>query len=295
MTVNILPGEPEAFSLFGEPLYRAPMRAEIYEAQKARYDEAYQNYVNDPDDADNIIWLGRRTAYLGRYREACAIFSIGAKKHPDDPRFPRHRGHRFITMRLFHRAIEDFERAEKLMDSSANEIEPDGIPNDRDQPVSSLQTNVWYHLGLGYYLIGEYEKAERAYEKGIKAWDIPDNYASFANWYYQTLRFLGKDDEAKALIEKANPDMDLIENGMYLNLLLVFKGELPVEELEKEMRSSGELGLVTLGYGIAAWHLINDEKEKATDLLKEIVSIKGWAGFGYIAAEAMYKRMGYSL
>ncbi len=295
MTVNILPGEPEAFSLFGEPLYRAPMRAEIYEAQKARYDEAYQNYVNDPDDADNIIWLGRRTAYLGRYREACAIFSIGAKKHPDDPRFPRHRGHRFITMRMFHRAIEDFERAEELMDSSANEIEPDGIPNDRNQPVSSLQTNVWYHLGLGYYLIGEYEKAERAYEKGIKAWDIPDNYASFANWYYQTLRFLGKDDEAKALIEKANPGMDLIENGMYLNLLLVFKGELPVEELEKEMRSSGELGLVTLGYGIAAWHLINDEKEKAANLLKEIVSIKGWAGFGYIAAEAMYKRMGYSL
>jgi tetratricopeptide (TPR) repeat protein len=295
MTVNILPGEPEVFSLFGEPLYRAPMRAEIYEAQKARYDEAYENYVKDPEDADNIIWLGRRTAYLGRYREACAIFSIGAKKHPDDPRFPRHRGHRFITMRMFHRAIEDFERAEELMDSSANEIEPDGIPNDRNQPVSSLQTNVWYHLGLGYYLIGEYEKAERAYEKGIKVWDIPDNYASFANWYYQTLRFLGKDEEAKALIEKASPDMDLIENGMYLNLLLVFKGEMPVEELEKEMRSSGELGLVTLGYGIAAWYLINDEKEKATDLLKEIVSIKGWAGFGYIAAEVMYKRMGYSI
>jgi len=295
MTANILPGEPEAFSLFGEPLYRAPMRAEIYEAQKARYDEAYENYVKDPEDADNIIWLGRRTAYLGRYREACAIFSIGAKKHPDDPRFPRHRGHRFITMRMFHRAIEDFERAEELMDSSANEIEPDGIPNDRNQPVSSLQTNVWYHLGLGYYLIGEYEKAERAYEKGIKAWDIPDNYASFANWYYQTLRFLGKDEEAKALIEKASSEMDLIENGMYLNLLLVFKGEMSVEELEKEMRSSGELGRVTLGYGIAAWYLINDEKEKAADLLKEIVSIKGWAGFGYIAAEAMYKRMGYGL
>ena len=89
--------------------------------------------------------------------------------------------------------------------------------------------------------------------------------------------------------------MDLIDNGMYLNLLLVFKGDMPVEELEKEMRSSGELGLVTLGYGIAAWYLINDDKEKAASLLKEIVSIKGWAGFGYIAAEAMYKRIGYSL
>ena len=293
MIFKILPGEPEAFNIYGEPLYRSPMRDDIYEAQKIRYDEAYENYVNDPNDADNIIWLGRRTAYLGRYREACAIFSIGAEKHPEDPRFPRHRGHRFITMRLFDRAIEDFEKAEKLMDSSANEIEPDGIPNERNQPVSSLQTNVWYHLGLGYYLTGEYEKAEKVYEKGINAWDIPDNYASFANWYYQTLRFLGKDEKARKLIEKASPDMDLIENGMYLNLLLVFKGELPIEELEKEMRSSGELGLVTLGYGIAAWYLINEEKEKAISLLKEIVSIKGWAGFGYIAAEAMYKKLGF--
>ena len=125
MTVNILPGEPEAFSLFGEPLYRAPMRAEIYEAQKARYDEAYENYVKDPEDADNIIWLGRRTAYLGRYREACAIFSIGAKKHPEDPRFPRHRGHRFITLRYLDRAVNDFEKAAELIRGKEDEIEFD--------------------------------------------------------------------------------------------------------------------------------------------------------------------------
>ena len=295
MTGDYLPAEPETFSLFGKPLYRSPMRAEIYEAQKKRYEEAYRNYKADPEDADNIIWLGRRLAYVGKYREACAIFTIGAEKYPEDPRFPRHRGHRFLTLRLIDRAIEDFELAASLMDKDANEIEPDGIPNERNQPVSSLQTNVWYHLGLGYYLKGEYEKAESCYEKGIKAWDIPDNYASFANWYYQTLRFLGKEEEAKKLIEKADPDMDLIENGMYNNLLLMYRGDIPTEKMEAELKEMGELGLVTIGYGIAAWYLINEEKEKAAKLLKDIVSIKGWAGFGYIAAEAMYKRLGYSL
>lgn len=295
MTGDYLPAEPETFSLFGKPLYRSPMRAEIYEAQKKRYEEAYKNYKADPEDADNIIWLGRRLAYLGKYRESCAIFTIGAEKYPEDPRFPRHRGHRFLTLRLFDRAIEDFELAESLMDQDANEIEPDGIPNERNQPVSSLQTNVWYHLGLGYYLKGNYAKAIKSYEKGINAWDIPDNYASFANWYYQSLRFLGKEEEAKKLIEKADPDMDLIENGMYNNLLLMFRGDIPTEQMEGELKEMGELGLVTIGYGIAAWYLINEEKEKAVKLLKDIVSIKGWAGFGYIAAEAMYKRLGYSL
>ncbi len=292
---EFLPGEPEAFSLFGKPLYRSPMRQEIYEAQKKRYEEAYVNYKTDPEDPNNIIWLGRRLAYLGKYREACAFFTIGMEKYPEDPRFPRHRGHRFITLRLFERAIEDFELAESLMNQKGNEIEPDGIPNERNQPVSSLQTNVWYHLGLGYYLLGNYEKAVEAYEKGISAWDIPDNYASFANWYYQALRFLGREDDAKKLIEEADPDMDLIENGMYMNLLLMYRGDIPTEKMEEELSKMGELGLVTIGYGIAAWYLINDQKEKATKLLRDIVSIKGWAGFGYIAAEAMYKRLGYSL
>ena len=29
-------------------------------------------------------------------------------------------------------------------------IEPDGMPNPQNIPVSSLHTNIWYHLGLAY-------------------------------------------------------------------------------------------------------------------------------------------------
>ena len=32
--------------------------------------------------ADNLIWLGRRTAYLGRYKDAIRIYSDGIKKFP---------------------------------------------------------------------------------------------------------------------------------------------------------------------------------------------------------------------
>lgn len=294
MTIDVLPAEPETFSLFGKPLYRAPMREEIYEAQKKRYEEAYRNYKADPEDADNIIWLGRRLAYLGRYREACAVFTIGHEKYSEDARFLRHRGHRFLTLRLIDRAIEDFELAASLMDHTKNDVEPDGIPNERNQPISSLQTNVWYHLGLGYFLKGEYEKAVTVYDKGIKTWEIPDKYASFGNWYYQTLRHLGRDDEAEELLEKASPDMDLLENWAYLDLLLLFKGEKPVEELEDKMRESG-LSMATQGYGVAFWYLMSGEKEKAVALLEKILTETGWASFGYIAAEALYKRLGYSI
>jgi tetratricopeptide (TPR) repeat protein len=282
MPEPILPAEPEAFSLLGAPLYRQPMRAEIYESQKKLYDAALKNYLKNREDPDNILWLGRRTAYLGRYREACAIFSIGAEKHPENPWFPRHRGHRFLTMRLIDRAVDDFEKAAKLMEGMPHSIEPDGIPNDRNTPVSSLQTNVWYHLGLARYIQGDWKRAAEAYKKGIEAWEINDNYASFANWYYLALRRMGKDAQAEKVLKRAEPGMDLIENQGYLDLLLLYKGVYkPKELLEKK----------GLRYGIAAWHLINGEEKKAEKLLKDILSSEEWAAFNHLAAEAEYKRI----
>jgi len=242
--MNILPGEPEAFSLFGKPLYRSPIQPGTENSQQKKYEEALKNYQKDPNDPENIIWLGRRTAYLGRYREACAIFSLGIDKYPDNPEFYRHRGHRFLTMRLIERAADDFETAAVLMEGIPLMIEPDGMPNARNTPVSSLQGNVWYHLGLAYYLLGEYEKAIDAYWKGIATWDIDDNFVAMANWLYQSLRLLGRDEEAEKLLEKAVPGMDLIENQGYLDLLLMFKKGYNPEETEKP----------GLSYGIAFWH-----------------------------------------
>ena len=281
-----LPGEPETFNLFGEPLFMTPLRPEIMESQKKLYDEALKNWEMNPDDPDNIIWLGRRTAYLGRFREAIAIFSIGIDKYPDDPRMYRHRGHRFITLRFFDQAINDFEKAAKLIEGKQDEIEPDGIPNERGIPVSSLHFNIWYHLALAYYLKADFEKALYAYEMCMKASEIDDKLIATAHWYYMAYRRLGRKAEADKILEKIHPDMDIIENIHYYKCLMMYKGENTPEALMKEARDMGDLGLVTIGYGVANWYNYNGEKNKAKEILKEIVSVEGWAGFGYIAAEA---------
>jgi tetratricopeptide (TPR) repeat protein len=96
-------------NLFGEPLYQQLPNTEEIGKQNALYEAALREWESKPDDADAIIWLGRRTAYLGRIREAAAIFSHGIKVHPEDPRMYRHRGHRFISLRLFDQAIDDLD------------------------------------------------------------------------------------------------------------------------------------------------------------------------------------------
>jgi tetratricopeptide (TPR) repeat protein len=289
-----LPEDPETFSLFGEPLFKTPLRADILERQKKLYDEALKNYETDPDDADNIIWLGRRTAYIGDFRKSIAIYSMGIKKHPTDPRMYRHRGHRFITLRFFDQAISDFEKAAELIEGKPDEIEPDGIPNERGIPVSSLHFNIWYHLGLAYYLKADFEKALHAYEMCMKASEIDDKVIATAHWYYMTLRRINRKDQAEKILEKITDDMDVIENHHYHKCLMMYKGENTPEEVMKEAYEMGALGLVTTGYGVANWYNYTGDEEKAAGILREIVSVEGWAGFGYIAAEADLYHMGLS-
>ncbi|MCW4013182.1 MAG: hypothetical protein NWF07_09365 [Candidatus Bathyarchaeota archaeon] len=289
-----LPEDPETFSLFGEPLFKTPLRADILERQKKLYDEALKNYESDPEDADNIIWLGRRTAYIGDFRKSIAIYSMGIEKHPTDPRMYRHRAHRFITLRFFDQAISDFEKAAELIEGKPDEIEPDGIPNERGIPVSSLHFNIWYHLGLAYYLKADFEKALHAYEMCMKASEIDDKVIATAHWYYMTLRRLGRKAEAEKILEKITADMDVIENHHYHKCLMMYKGENTPEDLMKEAYEMGDLGLVTTGYGVANWYHYTGEKEKAAKILRDIVAVEGWAGFGYIAAEADLYHMGLS-
>jgi len=289
-----LPEDPETFSLFGEPLFKTPLRADILERQKKLYDEALTNYEADPEDADNIIWLGRRTAYIGDFRKSIAIYSMGIKKHPTDPRMYRHRGHRFITLRFFDQAISDFEKAAELIKGKPDEIEPDGIPNERGIPVSSLHFNIWYHLGLAYYLKADFEKALHAYDMCMRASEIDDKVIATAHWYYMTLRRLGREAEAKKILENITEDMDVIENYHYHKCLMMYKGKNKPEALMKEAYEMGDLGLVTIGYGVANWYHYTGNKEKAADILREIVAVEGWAGFGYIAAEADLYHMGLS-
>jgi len=279
----------EAISLLGEEL-RAPVLPEERRIELERQlDEARAAYERDPTDADAIIWLGRRTAYLGRYREAIAIFTEGIAKHPGDARMYRHRGHRLITVRAFDAAIADLERAAALVRGKPDEIEPDGMPNAYGLPTSTLQSNIWYHLGLAYYLTGEFEQALEAFRACMEVATNPDMHVAAADWLYMTLRRLGRDAEAAAVLEPITADMQILENHAYHRLLLMYKGELPPDSLLADDGDS--LQMATQGYGVGNWYLYNGDPERAREIFERVVSLGNWPAFGHIAAEAELARM----
>jgi len=173
-----------------------------------------------------------------------------------------------------------------------DEVEPDGLPNERNIPVSSLHFNIWYHLGLAYYVSGRFEDALRAYKACMEVSKIPDKIVATSHWLYMTLRLLGKGNEAAEVLEPIQEEMDVIENQNYHDCLLMYKGQTNVEALLEKAREQGALGLVTIGYGVASWYNYNGELEEAKETLREILDTGSWAGFGYIAAEADLKRLG---
>lgn len=171
-------------------------------------------------------------------------------------------------------------------------MEPDGLPNPRGTPTSTLYFNVWYHIGLSHYLVGDLRRALKAYRMCMKVSEMDEKYVATAHWTYMTLRLLGREKEAERLLGRVEPGMDVVENTHYHGCLLMYKGLRSPEEFMKEAREQGALGLVTTGYGVANWYNYNGDKEKAAGILREILALEGWAGFGYIAAEADLKRMG---
>jgi tetratricopeptide (TPR) repeat protein len=271
---------PEAISLLGDSLYSAPPSAALLE----RYEARRADYLLDSTDLENLIWYGRFTAYLGNYREAIAIYSRGLERWPDEPRLYRHRGHRYLTIRRLDDAITDLERAATLIEGTPNAMEQDGMPNAQGIPVSSQHGNIWYHLGLAYYLKGDMDNALRAYTHCLQTSDQADNVVSATHWLYMIQRRRGDTVAAQAVLEPIEPDMDVIENVGYHRACLFYKGLLSEEELLAEKDDAPAADAVR--YALANWYAYEGDSAQAGAHLRALLAEGGWNSFGYLAAEA---------
>ena len=285
--------QPEATGFDGRALFPPPETAASKQKKDSLLAIAQKNYDQNPDDLNNIIWLGRRTAYLSQYQKAIGIYSDGLKKFPNSPELYRHRGHRYLSTRQLDKAIADFEMAAKSVEGREIEIEPDGLPNKLNIPLSSLQFNIWYHWGLAYYLKGDFAKAAELYETCMTYSTNPDLLCATSDWLYMTYRRMGEVVKAELLLDKITFDMEIIENSSYHRRLLMYKGLVSPESLLDLENNDPErqLDIVTQGYGVGNWYLYNEEVFQAKAIFEKMLATNYWPAFGYIAAEADLARL----
>jgi len=259
-------------------------------SQKAKLDSnlsvAKANFEGNPSE-ENFIWYARRLGYLSQLDSSIAVLTMGIQKFPDSYRLYRHRGHRFISIRKFDEAITDLKTAAQLMEGKPMEIEPDGQPNKINQPLSTTQFNVWYHLGLAYYLKADFTMAEEAYLKCLAVSNNDDLITATVDWLYMTYRREGKTAEAAILLGLVHDKMTIIENDSYAIRLKMYKGELPPDQvLTPDLNAEDyDLSLATQGYGVGNWYLYNGDTANAKGIFQQVVAGKHFSSFGFIASE----------
>ena len=269
----------ETITLFGDTLI-SPVIKEGKSLDE--FKSAQKIYFNNEDNSESLIWYGRRAAYLGYYQKSIDLYSEGIKKYPDDARFYRHRGHRYISTRQYDKAIKDFRKAIGLIDEKVDQIEPDGLPNKKNIPLTTLNGNIWYHIGLAYYLTNDMNNALKAFSNRSVSHKYDDNIVSSAHWLYMINRRLGDIEGADRIIDKVNSEMDIIENMSYHQSCLFYRGELKESEIVID-----DVAL----YSLANWYMYQkNDTINAKKYYQKLLKNGNPYSFAFIAGESDWIR-----
>jgi tetratricopeptide (TPR) repeat protein len=245
---------------------------------------AQERYDSDPTFEENIVWLGRRLGYVGRYEDAVAVFTKGLELHPGSAWLLRFRGHRYITLRQFENAVRDLERAQALTAGKPDVVEPDGSQVPANGPIGTLQSSIDYHLALAHYLLGDFEKALAVHQAGAeRARAHPDRAVSHGYWTWLTLGQFGRPDEARAAIADVDLAATLGESFDYRDLLRCFRGELSEDEVLAGA-TPGAVGEATRCYGLAMQRKFRGDVAGARELWTRAAGGMH-AAFGCIGSE----------
>lgn len=286
----------EATSLLGRPLF-PPRLTEARRGQiETNLELARRAFEAGTGGEAAVIAYGRQLAYLGKFREAIDVYTRGLTEFPTSYRLLRHRGHRYLTCRLFDLALSDLKRAWELAKDQADAPELDGSdrPGALSASRSTDKSNILYHLALTHYMRGEFEKAAELFGQypdlakgGGRIND--DIVVSFVNWQHLALRQLGREKDAAAVLKVCRPRMDVRENQAYHALLRVYKGEVPADVLAGTPHTSLSTNLV-IGYGVATYKLLNGDRVGAQAMYEQLVTNELWPSFGVLGAEAELAR-----
>jgi tetratricopeptide (TPR) repeat protein len=271
-------------------LLAAPMASLAAQSPPPDLASARAAWERAPENVDSIIWYGRRVAYTGEFGEAIAIFTEGLRLHPNEPRLLRHRGHRYLSVRENALAIADLQRARELVAGRPDEVEPDGQPNAAGIPLSTLHSNIRYHLALGHFLQGDFPTAAAIWEEDAKLADNLDHRVAATFWWVLSLARQRLGEEVRAALAPIRADWEMIENGSYHRALRWMKGELTDAQLEASMTSA--LERQTIGNGMGQWQLATGRRASAEATFRAVLATGPSASFGYLAAEATARELG---
>ncbi len=163
----------------------------------------------------------------------------------------------------------------------------------RAMTLDPKKVDVYYHLGLAHYFLGEFAESAEAFRHAVDLAPNTDSRINSSNWFYASLRRAGKPREAAEALAAITPEMKNPADHtlFYLNLVRFFQGRLPEadavppEPPADNTDTEAELRFDTVGYGVGNWYLYNAKTGKAQEYFRRVAKGHVWVTWGFIGAE----------
>jgi tetratricopeptide (TPR) repeat protein len=221
----------------------------------------------DPKNIARIIDLGVAQSGARQFREAIATFTRGLEIEPNNALLLRWRGHRYLSVREFDRALADLSRGSTL--------------------DATIYGN-WYHLGVVQFLRADFAAAAESFAKAQPIAPDPGELAGSTDWLWMSLMRAGRGAEAKAMLDR-RPEKPV--DNAYTRRLQLYRGEIGPDAVVTPA-DTDEVQIATLAYGLGNWHLVRGDKGQARKWFERSVQASGgWPGFGFIVSEVELRRL----
>ncbi len=232
----------------------------------------------DPRNVARIIDLGVAQSGARQFREAIATFTRGLEVEPDGPNralLLRWRGHRYLSVREFDRALADLTRGAGI-----------------DGTVQIY--GIWYHLGIVQYVRGEFAAAATSFARAQPIAPDPGELAGSTDWLWMSLSRAGRGAEARAMVdrwfERRPESKSPPVTNAYTRRLQLYRGEIGPDAVVTPA-DTDEVQVATLAYGVGNWHLIRGDKAQARAWFERSIQSGGWPAFGFILSEVELLRL----
>ena len=249
--------------------YRAPGGQSYYSlADTGAIARAESALAAEPRNVDRIIALGVAQSGARKFREAIATFTRGIDIAPGNAMLYRWRGHRYLSLRDFDRAMADLSRGFAL---------------------DSTNYGILYHLGIVRFAQGDFAGAADAFARAQPRAPDAGELAGATDWLWMALMRAGRAGDAQAMLER-RPDSLPIANA-YARRLQLYRGEIAPDAVFTPA-DTADVQVATLAFGVGNWYLARGDTATARQWFERAVSSGGWPGFGFILSERELQRLG---
>ncbi len=250
--------------------YKSPAGVE-YRSQKdtGLVARAQAALAADPKNVDKFIALGVAQSGVRQFREAIVTFTNGMKVAPNNALLYRWRGHRYLSVREFDKAMADFNHGLQL---------------------DSNVYGIWYHLGVLKFLRGDFNGAAAAFARGQPRAPDAGELAGSTDWLWMSLERAGRDKEAVAMLARHADSLQTEPNYAYTKRLKMYRGQTAPTALITQA-DTADVQVATLSFGLGNWYMVKGDTVKAKAAFVQAIKSGGWPGFGFIVSEAELKRL----